>query len=40
MPATSPATGSDHDRGRRLHLWRGNGSVVMNSLALPGGAAP
>ena len=40
MPATSQATGSAHDRGRRLYLRRGNGSTVMKNLALPGGDAP
>ena len=40
MPASTRAPGSDRDRGRRLHLWRGNGFIVTNSLALPGGTAP
>jgi hypothetical protein len=40
MPVGTQATGSAHSRGPRLHMWRGNGSVAIDSLALPGGNAP
>jgi hypothetical protein len=40
MPVGTRATGSAHSRGRRLHMWRDNGSVAIDSLALPGGNAP
>jgi hypothetical protein len=40
MSTGTQAAGSDHFRARRLHLWRGNGPVAIDSLALPGGNAP
>jgi hypothetical protein len=40
MSIKTPATGSDHCRVLRLHMWRGNDFATIDSLALPGEDAP
>jgi hypothetical protein len=40
MSIGTSATGSDHCRALRLHMWRGKALVATHSLALPEGTAP